>query len=561
MKLPRKTTHALLAALIFVSVILRYPRSQHEVGVDSFFVHNLALALVSDGHAEWILSPFSYFGWYPLSYPSAGPFFLGSASSLSGLNLESSILVIALLLGPIGILGAFMMAREFRSDPVFALVVAFLYGLAPRFLAFTMWSASTRSLFMALLPIFMWALLVNYRRRSTSRLIVLTISVVMLAATHRLAALLSVVLVAFLVAVIALVILRILRIHFPRIVLHNSFRRATPHLALASLVGIAGVMLISTDVLQEYTYGELASGAETHIQLLNLFVSIARSGGVAFPLMLLGLVVVTRQRNKTIHEPFLALAFLGLIPTLLLRQYAGFYILPLLVLLGGLGFRGLLDIAKRRPRLVPVTGVALTLLVGGFSVYVLGVEIARSTEIDWETYASSVYAKRLASRGTYVSNDGLTGIQMAAISGVRVLPVGGAGTTFQSPELLAFGFYTADEVNAQLVRVSIQELTIESDSLWIAPDIQAELDWVLILQSPNGEISRRLQVRYEPTFLLELKAAAGQFLAYDNTYCSDLGLWAHAASYRIYENGRESLWWLHAPGVVVPPSGISGRCP
>lgn len=560
MKLPRKTTFALLGAIIVLSMILRYPRSQHEVGVDSFFVHTLAVAIVSDGHAEWILNPFSYFGWYPLSYPSAGPFFLGSASSLTGLNLEASILIIALLLGPIGILSAFMMAREFRSDPVFALVVAFLYGLAPRFLAFTLWSASTRSLFMALLPIFMWALLANYRRRSTSRLVVLAISVVMLAATHRLVALLSVVLVAFLLAVTVLVFLRILRIHFPRIVLRSRFRRATPHLALATLVGIAGAMLIGTDVLQEYTYGELSSGTEPYIQLLNLSVSIARSGGVALPLMLVGLVVVTRQRNKTIHEPFLALAFLGLIPTLLLRQYAGFYILPLLVLLGGLGFLGLLDVAKRRPRLVPVTGVVLTLVAGGFSAYVLGVEIARSTGIDSETYATSLYAKGLASPWTYVANDGLTGIQVAAISGVRILPVGGAGTTFQSPELLAFGFYSADEVNAQLMRVSIQELTIESDSLWIAPDIQAELDWVLILQAPNGEIPRRLESRYAPTFLLELKAAAGQFLAYDNTYCSDLGLWAHASAYRIYENGRESLWWLHAPGVAQPPSGVGGRC-
>jgi len=559
MNLGRRTTLALLGSIILTSLILRYPSSEHEVGVDSFFIHTLAQAIVTDGYAEWILNPFSYFGWYPLSYPSAGPFFLASTGSLSGLNLEASILMIALLLGPIGILCAFMMAREFHSEPLFALIVAFLYGLAPRFLAFTLWSASTRSLFMALLPIFVWALLASYRKRPWPHFAVLGLSVVILASTHRLAALLSVVVLALLVSVILLLLIRILRVHFPRIVLRNSVRRATPHLALASLVVIAGVMVVGTDLLSEYTYGELLSGTEPQVQLLNLSVSIARSGGVALPLMLFGLVALTRQRNKTIRESFLALAFLGLIPTLLLRQYAGFYILPLLVLLGGLGFLGLLKFFRKRPRMASAMGVALTLAVAGFSVYVLGVEISRSTQIDSETYATSLYAQFLLGTGTTVANEGLTGIQFAAISGYHVLPVGGAGTTFQSPELLAFGFYTPDEVTGQLIRVSLQELTIESDSLWIAPNIQAELDWVVILQSPNNDVPRRLESRYEPTFLLELKAASGQFLAYGNSYCSDLGLWAHAAAYRIYENGRENLWWIYSPGAPSSP-GPPERC-
>src|SRR5881409_563252 len=200
MKVGRRTTLALLGVLLVVSLLLRYPRSEHEVGVDSFFVHVLAQSIVADGRAEWILNPFSFFGWYPLSYPSAGPILLAASADVVGVDVEGSILLVAMLLGPIGILGAFLMAREFRDEPVFALSVAFLYGMAPRFLSFTMWSASTRSLFMALLPTFMWLLLAYYRRRSIAQFAVLALAFTLLTATHRLSVLLSIVFVSFLAA-------------------------------------------------------------------------------------------------------------------------------------------------------------------------------------------------------------------------------------------------------------------------------------------------------------------------------------------------------------------------
>jgi hypothetical protein len=560
MNIGRRTTVMLLGVIVLFSLILRYPRSGHEVGVDSFFVHVLAQSIVADGHAEWIVSPFSYFGWYPLSYPSAGPFLLASTTALTGTSLEGSILLIAMLLGPIGILGAFLMAREFRSESAFALVVAFLYGVAPRFLAFTLWSASTRSLFMALLPIFIWSLIAHYRRRSIARYLILTTSFTLLAATHRLSVLLSVVFLAFLVAAIAQVILRILRIYFPRIVLHNSFRKAAPHLALVAIVLIAAAMLLGSNVLGEYTKGELASGTEPQIQILNLIVSIARSSGIALPLTFVGIVVVTRQRNKTIREPFLAFAFLGLIPTLLLREYAGFYVLPLLTLLGGLGFRGLVALFRKRPRLLKTVAAVLVLVIAGFSTFVLNVEVSRSTYISPEVYDASQYSRLLAGSDTFVSNDGLTGIQFAAVSGVHILPVGGAGTTFQSPELLAYRFYSEAEVSAKLVRLSILDITIDSDSIWIVPDVQAERDWVQIMQSPNGAIPQPLATRYAPSYLLELRTAPGQFLAFDNVYCSELGLWANADAYRVFENSKETIWWIRAPPLASSLPTGPGRC-
>jgi len=560
MKLSRKTTLALLLSLITFNILLRYPQSGHELGVDSFFVHALASSILVGGHARWILNPLSYFGLYPLSYPSAGPFFLASLSSSTGLNLEAAILLMSLLLGPIGILGAFVMAREFRDDPTFALGVALIYGLAPRFLVFTLWSASTRNLFMALLPLFIWALLRNYRKASWPNALVLALVFMTVAATHRLVVLMLGVVVAFVLAIVVLVALRILRIRFPRQILHNSARKVAPHLALGVVVAISVGILAATDVLEEYSVGEFGSGTDVSTQLINLGISIARSGGLALPLVLVGLVVITRQRGKTIREPFLALTFLALIPTLSLRQYTGFYILPFLAIFGGLGLVGLMNVWRRRPRAYRALALALVVAISGFSMVVLDIEVQRSSTLDDRTYNTGLYVGAVDLPGTLVVNDGLHAVRVAAISGARVLPVGGAGTTFQSPELLAYGFYTGDEVNQRVVRMDIFSLTIESDSLWIATGIQAELDWVTILESPYGAIPDSLRERYRPSLYLELRSASGSYLAYDNRYCSDLGLTVRQSGYRLFENEVHTLWWLHAPSVTPTPGGTQ-TCP
>jgi len=46
MKLGRRPTLAIMAALILFNVLLRYPRSEHEVDVDSFFIHALSGAIL-----------------------------------------------------------------------------------------------------------------------------------------------------------------------------------------------------------------------------------------------------------------------------------------------------------------------------------------------------------------------------------------------------------------------------------------------------------------------------------------------------------------------------------
>lgn len=560
MKVPRRVNYALLAFLAVLNLALRYPRTPHETGVDSFFIHTLATQVAVHGYAEWILNPLSYFGLYPLSYPSASPFLIAGLTITSGLPMEAAILVLSPLLGLIGMLSAYLMGREMNDDDRFSFAVAFLYSLAPRFLTFTVWTASSRNLFMALAPIFVWAILRTYHRKDSKHAALLVLFLAMLMATHRLTILLAVAIVAFLVSYAVLILVRLLKLRFPRLFLAPSVRARLPYVTLAAFAGIAAFMLLGTNVLDEYAQGELTAGDDYPSKLVNLGASVSRSVGLAFPLALAGVVVVARERGKASVRTFLLLALLLLIPTLFLRTYAGFYILPFLALAGGFGLLGIVRLGRRRPRITRALTALLFAAVLLGTVAVEGYEAARTTYPDSATYDLALYLQTHG-RGTIVSNDGLLGIRMAAYSSLPYLPVGGAGTNFQSPELLAFGFYSREEVESQISRISLLDLTIESDSPFVAGGIQAELDWVHILQTPAGDLSEGLLQRYHPAYFLENEAYPNAFTAYGNTYCSDFAFSVREGSYRVYDGGVYSVWYVYPPGAEVA-SGPSGRkCP
>ncbi len=158
-----------LLALVFVNILIRYPTTPHEIGVDSFVVHRYAYTIKTMGYAPWTLHSFSYLGLYPLSYPTGGPMLLSSISSLTGLNLETSILFASTLLGVFSVLTAFMFSGLFVNDNRIKLLVAFGYSLSPLLLKTTLWTFSTRGIFLAIIPLFLWTLF-RYRNSETSRI-------------------------------------------------------------------------------------------------------------------------------------------------------------------------------------------------------------------------------------------------------------------------------------------------------------------------------------------------------------------------------------------------------
>lgn len=543
MKLPTRSVACFLGAIAFLSVLLRYPTTEHEIGVDSFFIHNLATIITTQGQARWLMDPLSLFGLYPMSYPSADPFLLAAFAQMVGVSVETAILFISLALGVFGVFVSFVMAREFYNDNLFGVSVAFLYALAPRFLDFTLWTSSSRGLFMLLLPGFVWSIIRVMRDPKPKNVGMLTAILFLLGVTHHLTALLLAVLGAGIASVALLTILRVLRLNLPRATLAQPFRKVSPYVALGAFATVASAVVASAGVLPQYAQGELASGSSLGVELFNLGVSLMRSVGLSLILSVPGLVILVHRKNKGFSESLVLLSFLGLTPTLFLRAYTGFYILPFVTLLAGLAVVRLAAVQRRRIRVILLAAAFST--AGILSAGILRYEVAHSPIMSLDTYSAAVYVRGMTPGQVVLSNDGLRGVQVASTAGCAYLPVGGASTLFQSPELLAYRFFGPGEVIASLSRVSLGDISLDSDSPFFSSSIQAERDWVSIMQSSYGA-QIDLMTRYHPTLYLETGTRNASFFAYGSTYDSTFARTMYLNAYKIYDDGSQSIWSIGA---------------
>jgi len=192
-----------LVFLLGLNIALRIPWTPHGVDtVDSAFIWSLANSISASGSIKWMIHPLSFFGLYPLSYPSASPLFLSVASQLSGIDVEHTILIYGFLLGILGMLGAYVMALRIRDDLPLAFITAFVFSTAPVFVEYTRWTATTRNLFIALFPLFLWAMFwfdekskIKYKQ-----IMIIIILIIVLFSAHRLSFLLPLTIVSYFIA-------------------------------------------------------------------------------------------------------------------------------------------------------------------------------------------------------------------------------------------------------------------------------------------------------------------------------------------------------------------------
>ncbi len=202
MNLPHKTVYALLVSFGCINLIVRYPTTPHGVGVDSFSFQVLSNSILVNGYAAWIVHPLSPLGLYPLSYPSGSFFLTAAVAAMGGTTIELTALILSLFVGVFGIFTAFAMGREFFRDDTFALIVALFFSLMPKFVTNTLWEVPARGLLMALTPFFIWAILRLVKAPNLKHAVVATLVFLLMSLFHRLAVLMLVVFLAFLVTMI-----------------------------------------------------------------------------------------------------------------------------------------------------------------------------------------------------------------------------------------------------------------------------------------------------------------------------------------------------------------------
>lgn len=546
MKFPRRTNYMLILFLMVLSLILRYPRTPHSMGIDAFVMQGLANTIADQGYAAWIIHPLSYFGLFPLSYPSGGIFLPAALVVLSGYSAESSILVLSLLMGLIGVLGSYMLAREFRDDDLFAFLVAFIFCLAPKFILNTAWETPTRGGFMAFTPFFLWALLRAHRDPSRKNTIMPIVILFALASFHRLAILMLIVVLAYICAYFLLIIVKIAKLKMPALFLRPKGRARLRLLGVIVLFLIGGVLLFGTGVLRVYEAGRYATGMSVPVELFNLSVSITRSSGVLAPLLLIGALTLAYQRNKTLKVSFILFVVLAVIPTLYLRRYTGFYMPPFLSLLSGMGIIGIMIVMRNRKK--AATAVLLALLIGslGLTGILLDLESETTKYMNMEEYNTGVYSSQYL-EGTMFWNSGLTATRVSAVSGLAYLPIGGATVARNGPEQLAYGFVAQDDIH--VAQIPIEDLTLNSDSPFVAYDSpNAQLEWVTIhsgiVDDPIYPRSNELIRQYDINYAFEDKDLGGLYAAFARTYYSRLLSTVQYERYKVYETEDTLVWSL-----------------
>src|SRR2546428_135030 len=442
MALSPRVTIALLACLLAVNYIARYPRTPHEMGVDAFIFHGMTADLVAHGYARWVVHPLSYFGLYPLSHPSGSLFVLASLSESSGISIEGAILPFGMILVAVGLCAGFFLGMEIRRDAVFGIFVAAIFRLSPRLVADTIWQIPTRTFFTTLVPVFLLSILRWHKMREMRWLIILVAAFLCMMSAHRLTVLMVAILLAFIFTIFIAVTAKTLRIWYGSRVLSKQFRKAANISAITVFFILCGGLFVLWGGLGEYERGEGSIG----------------SG-------------IGSQPSHCV---------------------------------GGYG----LD----------------------FHAY-----------LDDQTYTDGLYVK-YATTGTIIANDGFTASKIFAISGKPCLPVGGATTGFQSPELLIFGFL--DREHLALSRIPLEQLTVESDSIFSLDGVNAAADWASILFSPYTSNGSRLSEAYHLPYAIENHRLLGPFTAYGNVYYSAYFTSLHESTYRVYADAEVSIWYV-----------------
>lgn len=564
-RIPKSTVFCLIAVAVILNILFRYPVTiTHEMGADTSFIHSLANSLIDEGYAKWYMNPLSLFGLYALSYPSATPFLVSSISDISGLSIEGSVLVLGMVFGIIGVLSAFLVALEISRNPKFAFLVALLFSLAPFFVKDTTWIGSSRGYVVATLPVLVF-LLVRHMKTNDSRYVLFAGAVFLMICTlHRMGFLAVFLLISY---VFVPSIHRITqRVRFRLVRFDKLFRVVSVGLVVLGFLLIFTIQIYfpgygGFDIREEYSQGTLFEGTSIPVLLLNMAVNFTGKVGLAMPLAVVGFIVYSWKRPKDIQDKFVLLMVFVLIPFLSLRDYISEFMILFFIFLASFSLVSLPILWKRRR--IASTALVLTVVVSSMAFSWVMKDYWRGRyptddQIPDDTYDTSIFVRKYAS-GVIVTNEGLMGGRVMAISGMPCKPLGGASTHWYSAQQLVFGlppnnnllFRTLDSLSVR--RLDYDEITFNTDELFIptnAPNAKDDWERILYNVSTTQPDAYSLMDEYHVRYVVMQNNIYPTFISYGPRYSPFLESMVEGvpgrtlARYKIYENKRESTWFV-----------------
>ena len=406
MKISKRSKYALIALLIILNIIFRFPITPHEIGWDSFAIHSLANSISSFGFAKWLIHPLSIFGLYPYSYASAVPFLLSGISQLTGIDMEWTIWLFCVLIGILSAFTAYIMAGAINDDDIFKYLVALVYSTSLGILYFTTWTVSTRGLFIVLLPLFIYLLLrchTSMQKYSTLTLVLFVI----LMTTHHLFYFIAPVVMSYFIVII-----------FNR--LKGSIRFAKVSENFISLVLLAFFPLMFLIPFFTRTFIEVGS---RYIWLNEIFLSYARFIGILIIFAVGGFIYLLSKHKKSFEEWFLLLTLLFLTPLLYVGTYMKWVFLIFAFILIGIGLSNVAKMYEQKKKCIFSVIVAVLLLSACVSAfyqikyYTIDEPWYNERYMEDSTYTTALWVKGYTN-GTVTATDYVMNRRIYAISEV-----------------------------------------------------------------------------------------------------------------------------------------------
>ena len=486
--------YVVIALLIILNIIIRSPVTPHELGCDSFFIHDLANSISEYGYAKWVIHPLSFFGLYPYSYASGVPHLLSICSSITGLGTEWTIYMVSLLLGILGIFGAFVMAGEFSDNFYFKALVAFIFSLSPLALKFTVWTVSTRGMLLMLLPLFIWGLLRLYKEYRHKYLFLSVLLFILLASSHKMFVLTLPIIAAYLLAIL-----------LPRIEKRIN-TKYSPYILSFLFIFLFFIQFLFIKGWWTQRYTPFHGGEWYYFLVGTIFTMVARLGFL-IPLALVGLIVILFKKDRIAKDWFLIITVLLFTPLLSHSMYFYQILLPFISLLSVIGMFYLIKPVNRFVNQRHAVSFILIILIC-FSLFTLGVRYTNTDSRGYGNYMRESTYQLASYIQKETDNKPISGVEARRIS---------AFVTNPTSSLCDANYFVYDIINKEELQLKRKSLPKSLGELF------AFVKYPYSVNPPTME--------YNAQYMVGNEDIRGDIKLYDGKN-------------KIYENGLEKIWDL-----------------
>jgi len=372
MRFTRRNKILLLVLLVILNTVIRIPLVPHELGLDSFYIHQISDSITDYGEVKWVLHPVQFFGFG--TTPPALPILISGLSQCLGISSEVSILLLSFISGLLGAIVAYIFMYYVTKDEYISYLGALLFSLSPEFLRITIWTATTRSLFIALLPLFLYLLFRSTGTKRRMSYIILLFSIyALLMATHHMGVLL-------LFYFCPLFILSFFKL-FKRV----KFIELISNTKISAFLWIFLFLLLFLPVvlkmgfLKDYTFlwsgyqsGRFFEGGEYHVIPLNLMIDYLGKMGILLPFAMIGVIGLLSKTGgrRTMFESYVLIFLLLVAPILGVSVYTPMFLLIILAFLISIGLTRFMDINIVRKQLKVLLPLSLVVMLC-FSMFML----------------------------------------------------------------------------------------------------------------------------------------------------------------------------------------------